>query len=247
MASDLRVQQDPVVGELVQSLRGQIARMEGARRPACDARVSSGCSQLDAFLPDKGFRRGTLIEWLTVGEGSGAESLAFLAAREACREGGTLVVFDQAKQFYPPAAVRLGIDLAGMIVVQASSQADNLWALDQALRCPAVAAAVAWLEKLDGRTFRRLQLAVEQGGGLGLLVRPERARREPSWAETRLAVEPLPTAAPNAPRRLKVQVLRTRSGPSGAMAEVEIDYETHPLHLDFPLVISTTCRRAAGA
>ena len=36
-----------------------------------------------------------------------------------------------------------------------------------------------------------MQLAVEQGGGLGLLVRPEAVRGEPSWAETRLLVDKL--------------------------------------------------------
>jgi hypothetical protein len=221
--------------------------MEGARRPAGEAPVSSGCGGLDQLLPAQGFHRGTLVEWLTPGDGGGAESLVFLAAREACREGGVLVVFDQAKQFYPPAAVRLGIGPEEMIVVQAASQADNLWALDQALRCPGVAAAVAWPEKLDGRTFRRLQLAAEQGSGLGLLVRPERVRHEPSWAEVRLLVEPLPATALDGPRRLKIQLLRSRGGPSGAIAEVEIDHETHPLHLDSPVAASTARRRAAGA
>jgi hypothetical protein len=247
MPPDVRVLQNPAPRELVQSLRDQIARMEGGRRLASETSVSSGCGVLDKLLPGQGFHRGTLVEWLTPGEGSGAESLAFLAAREACREGGAVVVFDLAKQFYPPAAVRLGICPEGMIVVQAASQADNLWALDQALRCLGVAAAVAWPDKLDGRTFRRLQLAAEQGGGLGFLVRPERVRHEPSWAEVRLAVEPLPAAAPDAPRRLKIQLLHSRSGPNGAIAEVEIDHETHPLYPDSPLAHPTPRRRAAGA
>jgi hypothetical protein len=247
MPPDVHVLQNPAPRELVQSLRDQIARMEGARRPASETPVSSGCAPLDKLLPAQGFHRGTLVEWLTSGEGSGAESLVFLTAREACWEGGALVVFDQAKQFYPPAAVRLGIPPEGMIVVQAASQADNLWALDQALRCAGVAAAVAWPEKLDGRTFRRLQLAAEQGGGLGLLVRSERARHEPSWAEVRLAVEPLPAAAPDGPRRLKILLLRTRGGPGSASAEVEIDHETHPLYLGSPLAYPAPRRRAAGA
>lgn len=247
MPPDISILQNPAPRELVQSLRDQIACMEGARRPVSESPVSSGYRCLDKLLPGQGFHRGTLVEWLTPGDGSGAESLAFLAAREACREGGVLVVFDQAKQFYPPAAVRLGISPEGMIVVQAASQADNLWALDQALRCPGVAAAVAWPEKLDGRAFRRLQLAAEQGSGLGLLVRPEQVRHEPSWAEVRLAVEPLPATAPDAPRRLKIQLLRSRGGPSGAIVEVEIDHEAHPLYLDSPLAAPTPRRRAAGA
>ncbi len=117
-------------------------------------------------------------------------------------------------------------------------------ALDQALRCPAVAAVVAWPEsldgKLDGRTFRRLQLAAEQGGGLGLLIRPESVRSQPSWADVRLLVEPLPSTAPYG-RRMRVVLLRCRGGGHRVghhvpmvvvgeqTVEVEIDHETHPL------------------
>lgn len=247
MPPKVHVLQNPVSRELIQSLRDRIACLEGARRPAGEKPISSGWEELDQLLPGRGFHRGTLVEWLGADEGSGAESLVFAAAREACRDGGAVVVCDQAQQFYPPAAVRLGIDPGGMIVVQAASDADNLWALDQALRCPGVAAAVAWLEKLDPRTFRRLQLAAEQGGGLGLLVRPARAQSEPSWAEVRLAIQPMPTAAPLGPRRIKIQLLRGRGGPSGAVAELEIEHETDHVHWDSSGASAAARRRAAGA
>ena len=278
MPPDICILQNPTPRELVQSLRQKIARLEGTRRPTSEVPVSSGCRPVDKLLPGQGFRRGTLVEWLARGPGSGVESLALLAAREASREGGALVVFDRTEEFYPPAAIRLGIDPQGMIVVQVPekgtgpfcrhgprptsgwypashkmdlspfpTRSDFLWALDQALRCPAVAAVLAWPEELDGRTFRRLQLAAEQGGGLGLFVRPERARHEPSWAEVRLVVEPLPATAPDAPRRLKVELLRCRGGPSGASVEVELDDETHPLHPASRRAHPATRRRAAGA
>ena len=210
----------------IEALRQQLAQWEGAASwrqslkhlaledlppedPASVGRaaaLSSGCPALDRALPEKGFRPGTLVEWLGRGEGDGTATLAFRAASGACRDGvgacrdGAVVVLDPSGEFYPLAAVAQGIGPARLIVVHPGNQADHTWALDQALRCPAVAAVVAWPEscggKLDGRTFRRLQLAVEQGGGLGLLIRPENVRRQPSWADVRLLVEPLPSLAP---------------------------------------------------
>jgi protein ImuA len=233
---------------LIRALQEQIARLERGRRPAGDeAVVPSGCEALDRLLPQGGFRRGTLVEWLAAGDGSGSQTLAFYTVREACQEGGAVVVLDRAREFYPPAAARLGIPPDQLIVVCARNPADNTWALDQALRCPAVAAVVAWPEKLDGHTFRRLQLAAEQGGGLGVLIRPERVRHEPSWAAVRLLVEPLPCAAPDAPRRLKVHVLRRPDHATGGSVEVEIDDETHPLHPTRKLARPADPRRAAGA
>ena len=123
-------------------------------------------------------------------EGGGAGTLALLAARQACRDGGALVVLDGRGDFCPPAAVRLGIGPERLVVIHPQNAADHHWAMNQALRCPAVAAVLAWPKTIDDRTFRRWQLAAEEGGCLGLLVRPEAARAEPSWADVRLLVEP---------------------------------------------------------
>jgi protein ImuA len=223
----------------IEALRQKIAHLEGMTWPPEAPPVKSGCSALDQSLPDRGFRRGTLVEWLSGGEGAGTVTLALLVARQACLQGGALVVLDRSREFYPPAAARLGIDLARLIVVQPAGQADHHWALDQSLRCPAVAAALAWPdamgETLDSRTFRRLQLAAEEGGGLGLLVRPESVRQQPSWADVRLLVEPLPPVPGKGEegrgkreerrggRRLKILLLRCRGGTDGRSAELEID------------------------
>ena len=231
----------------IEALRQQIAQWESAafRRPSSEdpasveraPALSSGCPELDRALPEKGFRHGTLVEWLSRGAGDGASTLAFRTAVGACRGGGAVVVLDRTGEFYPLAAVAQGMEPARLIVVHPGNKADHVWALDQALRCPAVAAVVAWPEsrdeKLDGRTFRRLQLAVEQGGGLGLLVRPESVHLQPSWAGVRLLVEPLPSRSPyGRPRRMRVVLLRCRGGCGGQVVEVEIDDETHRLSQD---------------
>jgi hypothetical protein len=152
-------------------------------------RISSGCKPLDRFLPGGGFARGSLVEWLAAGPGSGTAVLALTAAWAACSEGGLLVIVDRDGTFYPPAAAAWGVDLQNAIVVRPTNQKDEHWALDQALRCPDVAAVLAWPESLDSLTFRRLQLAAETSGGLGMLVRPATTLAKPSWANVRLLVE----------------------------------------------------------
>lgn len=245
----------------VEDLRRQIARLERSRPWGGDTPIRSGCGPLDRLLPGGAFRRGTLTEWLSAGEGCGATTLALSAALQACRpaggrleqstfegSGGALVVLDRSREFCPPAAIRLGIAIEDLIVVQTGSQADHGWALDQALRCPGVAAVLAWPERLDGRTFRRLQLAVEEGGGLGLLIRPPAARHEPSWADVRLLVEPLPAEPSRGQkRRLRVHLLRCRGQTSGRNVDLEIDDETHPVHPAARLADPTAYADAAGA
>ncbi len=249
-------------------LKEQIGRIEAGRRKELDpAPVSSGCQPLDRLLPGGGLQRGTLVEWLAQGEGTGATTLAMLAAREAARPGGSVVVLDGLGEFYPPAAVRLGIAPEQLLVVRTSDAADHAWALDQVLRCPAVAATVARPEELgrplDGRTFRRLQLAAEQSGGLGLLLREAAVRAEPSWADVRLLVTPLSLARgdegaateppvspqPASPegRGIRVELLRCRGGSGGQSVTVEWDDETRTVCLAAQLADPAVRGRAAGA
>ncbi len=106
-----------------------------------------------------------------------------------------IAVIDRSGTFYPPAVAALGIALQQVMIIQPKDSADTLWAIDQALRCPAIAAVIASLSELTPRDARRLQLAAETGHSLGLLLRPLTARGKPSWAHVQLYIQPLPSSA----------------------------------------------------
>ncbi len=231
--------------ETVESLQQQVWLAETSRRPRC--RTETAGQWLNQLLP-AGVRRGTLLELLAI-PGGGATALALIAAREICRDEAVVVV-DPAGRFFPPAAVRLGLDSERLIIVRPRSRVDYLWALNQALRSPGVGAVLSWPEKLDARAFRTLQLAAEAGETLGLFVRPVGVRGQPSWSEAQLLVEPLPSplSTPHCPlptaflrRLLRVEVIRCRGGKPGAFVELELDDETGTLnaartvHLASPL------------
>lgn len=208
---------------LLDELRSEVRKLEGSR--PCEDRppiISTGVAALDRLLPDQGLRSGSITEWLSSSLGGGAGMLALIAAREACYEGGALVVIDRQDSFYPPAAAALGIDLEKVILVRPMSMADELWALDQALRCEGVAAVWGLVETIDFRSFRRLQLAAESQHALGLLVRSSKRRGDPSWSEIQLLVEPRPSSDA---RRLRVELTRGRTK-VGASVELEIDEVT---------------------
>jgi protein ImuA len=265
------------VGETVQKMNRLLQRLDHSGKRSGRERIGSGCPPLDRLLPQRGFARGSLVEWLADGPGSGASMLALVAAREACRQGGVLVVVDRQGTFYPPAAAAWRIDLQSMIVVRPQNDKDEQWTLDQALRCEHVAAVMAWPQRLDGHTFRRLQLAAETSGSLGLLVRPLSARREPSWANVRLLISPrrekgvgphLPGAGKKGAgpicrdgpegaahkldpspfsRRLRVQLLRCRGRFGGNATELEIDHQTGEIHETHPGNLASQLVRPAAS
>jgi hypothetical protein len=171
-----------------------------------------------------------LVEWLAGGGADGAGTLAMIAARQAACSGGAIVVVDRAGLFYPPAVVRLGIEPQTLLVVRPASDEDHAWTLDQVLRTRGVAATWCMVEDQDDHTLRRWQLAAETSGVIGLLVRPERVRHDPSWAELRLLVEPV--AQPHRGlrnRRVRVTLLRSRGGQIGRSVELDIPTPETPL------------------
>ncbi len=172
----------------LEQLSRQIREMETAGRPAQEC-ISSGCRTMDRHLPHGGYARGSMLELLRSGPGSGVSSIALMIARQAIVDGKYLVVIDPQRQFYPPAMKSLGIPLERVIALQPANHADAIWGLAQVLRCSAVGAVVAEVGPLEDRVARKLQLAAEQGGGLGVFLRDARsARSQPSWADVQWLV-----------------------------------------------------------
>jgi protein ImuA len=68
-----------------------------------------------------------------------------------------------------------GLPLSSLVVVHVPRVIDALWALEETLKCPAVAAVVAEIDAdgdaVDLTATRRLSLAARDGGGFGLLLR----------------------------------------------------------------------------
>jgi hypothetical protein len=237
--------------ELVRSLQEQLRGWERDHRGPGEI-VSSGSPALDRLLPEGGFCRGTLVEWLSAGEGSGAATLALAIACRTCREAGALVVVDRPRRFYPPAAAGLAVDWKWFVIVRPRNDRDEAWALDQILRSPGVGSVLCWPQKLTERRFRQMQLAAEAGGTLGWLIRPEQAREEPSWAEIRLLV--LAASFTTRLRRpLRIEMLHLRGGRAGGNVELELDeqtgalYEPRAVDLAPRLAAPAAGRRSAGA
>jgi hypothetical protein len=234
--------------ELLTHLARRILEIETTER-------STPAAVLPLALPlPGGLPTGALVEMLSAVEGDGAWTLALLLAKAALtpdpggRGGKMLVVADGQRSFYPPAAAGLGIDLQRMLILRPRTGAVSAL-LVQALRCPAVGAALGRFERLTSAEYRALQLATEAGGGIGFLLRPTAALGVPSFAALRLLVTPVAMADRNVrpTRFIEVEVLRVRGGKAGQRFVLEIDHETGHVRVPAGLAVATPAARAARA
>ena len=234
--------------ETVNLLRDQLRRFHTKKREF----QASGVEVLDQLLPGGGAPCGGIIEWLG-DAGSGAATLSLVMARRLCGEEGMLALVDGQQQLYPPAMSVLGIDLDRILIVHPRSRRDKVWSLIQCLRCPSVAVAWGYLDELNAREYRCLQLAAEASGVMGMFVRPTDVRGQPSWADVQLLVTPQASAGS---RRFAVEVVNCQQGPSGKSVTIDMDAitgemrecdESIPLRLAPELADPPAGRRAAGA
>jgi protein ImuA len=138
------------------------------------ARLAFGLPALDRHLGG-GLPRGCLHEVAgAVDDGAALGFCAALAGRLAAERP---VLWCQPDfDLYAPGLAASGLDPTRLIVVAARRSADRLWAMEEGLRCQALAAAVIELDDLDITAGRRLQLAAEASGVTGFVLHPDGLR-----------------------------------------------------------------------
>jgi protein ImuA len=162
------------------------AQAEDQGRPTVQP---TGFAEFDALLPGGGWPVGAITELMPETQGIGELSLLLPALATLSRAGRYLVWIAPPCLPYPPALAQHGLVLNRLLLVQAPDAHSILWATEQALRCPAIGAVLAWPVSLDDRRVRRLQLAAESGGSCGLVYRPPSAALQPSPAALRLRLK----------------------------------------------------------
>ena len=121
---------------------------------------------------------------------------------------------------YGPGLDEAGLAPERLITVAAVREREMLWAMEEALRCRAIAAVIGETRstRLDAVATRRLSLAAAGSGAFAVLLRATPGE-EHSAAATRWIV----SAAPGArslhglgPPRLRVRLVRNRRGHLGS-------------------------------
>jgi hypothetical protein len=175
----------------------------------------SGFPELDANLPGGGWPIGAVAELMSDASGIGELSLLVPVLSRLARAGRYIACIAPPYLPYAPALAQRGLPLERLLLIRTRSLQESLWATEQALRCPAVGAVLGWPAYIVDRNVRRLQLAAEAGGSLGILYRPPEAARESSPAALRLRLH----AAPDG---LAVEIQKSRGGAAGMTLRVAV-------------------------
>ena len=247
-------------GSAIDSLRAQIEKIEGESRRVRSA-LPFGVAELDSRLPGGGLALGALHE--VAGGGDGAidgAAAALFAAGVAARAMGKVLWCITRPDLFAPGLAQAGLAPDRVIYVEAGDDRTVLACMEEGLRHGGLGAVVGEVARLSMTASRRLQLAAEGTGSIGLALRRWRRRTEtadfgqPTAATTRWRVSALPSAALPAPgvgrHRWLVELIRARAGES-ADFELEACDDTGRLAVpaelaDRPAAAQGRRRGAAG-
>ncbi len=202
--------------DTVAKLRQELAQIQ-RRQPGCrleyEVRVPFGLERIDTHIHG-GLLTGCVHEL----NGRAAWLLAvFVAGRMARCMGGDILWCGGSHhphQLYPPGLVAAGLPPQRIIHVTARTGADAYWTAEEGLRSGSVKAVVFEArEAMPLRVARRLQLASEAGGVLGLIV-SDGAQALCPVATTRWQAEPVQTQH-NTSLFLALSLVRNKTGKGG--------------------------------
>jgi len=246
---------------------------DGSIRSTDVSRVfSTRLNRLDDLASEVGFSRGVIHELLVRPGLPPPGFFAFLLARAAIlhdaptlhdagtvhgaptlhdapisqvKTCGAIVWSDPTRELYPPALARYGLGLEKLILLRPRKTSDEIMALVECLRCKGVGATVAGLKRLSQVEARRLQLAVERGGGVGIFMRPLGAASTHYAAATRWLVEP--ARGNEFVQRWSVQLVHGHGGQVGQKVLLELNRDTHLVRASEVLVDRPVVTAKVGA
>jgi protein ImuA len=213
---------NPVANPAVADLRARIQRLEGGNLRE-RAVLSFGVPAIDGVLPGGGLALGALHE--VAGGGNGAldgAAAALFAAGIAARTAGKVLWCVTRQDLFAPALAQAGLNPDRVVYVEAGDEKSLLACFEEGLRHRRLGAVVAEVALLSMTASRRLQLAAEGSGAIGIAIRRWRRMAEtadfgqPTAAVTRWRVSVLPSTPLPVPgvgrARWHLELIRARAG-----------------------------------
>jgi protein ImuA len=205
--------------DILSDLQTDILRLQGFKASP-NTGLDLGLGPVLEAFPNASFPVGAVHEFLSLLEDSVA-TCGFVSGLLSSLMGtyGTTLWISSCRTLFPPALKNLGVEPDRIIFLDLQKERDVLWAMDEALKCSALAAVVGEIREIDFTTSRRLQLAVEQSQVTGFILRNNFRQLSTTACVSRWKITSLPSGINDLPGvgfpTWRVELLRVRNGRPG--------------------------------
>ena len=207
--------------DIISQLKKDILALQGFR-PLLHQHSRIELGTINHSFPNSQFPLGVNHEFICNNNESLTASSGFIAGilSSLLQKGGAVVWISSSHTIFPPALLSYGINPAQIIFIRLRNRNQVLWTIEEALKCEGLTAVVGEPSFIDLAISRRLQLATEQSGVTGFLLRTKQQTLNTTACTCRWQIHPLQSETEDGLPgvgfpRLKVELLKVRSGRPG--------------------------------
>lgn len=164
---------EPVQTDVIARLRKDILLRQGLKKTAGGMAVDMGLGAINHAFPDNSFPLAAVHEFCCTNTENKTATTGFVAGLLSAlmKNKGALLWISASRMLFPPAFSAFGIAPDRILFVELPREKDQLWMMEEALKCDGLSAVVGEIRNLDFTASRRLQLAVEQSKVTGFVIR----------------------------------------------------------------------------
>ena len=208
--------------EILIKLQQDILLWQGFKPQVGGKAERIGLGEIEQVFPGGVFPKRAIHEFITVLPEDSAASDGFIAGLLSVlmQDGAACVWVSTSRRLFPASLSLFNVEPERIIFMDVGTEKEVLWVTEEALKCEGLAAVVSELNNLSLIESRRLQLAVEESGVTGFILRKDASKAASTVATARWKVSPLPTDTEDGMPglgfpRWQVELLKVRNGNPG--------------------------------
>ncbi|TXJ29037.1 MAG: Error-prone repair protein ImuA [Chitinophagaceae bacterium] len=204
--------------DIIRQLQQEILSLQGFNLSRKGQAAKIGLGVLEEAFPQQIFPTGVVHELISESPEQAAATNGFIAgiASTLMQSTGTGLWVSNHCTIYPPALQLFGLTPEKILFIKPTSPKDGLWAIEEALKCKAIAFVVGEIKELNFNESRRLQLAVEKSKVTGFIHRVQPKLQNTVACVTRWRIKPIASETNGMPgtgfTRWEVQLCKVRNG-----------------------------------
>jgi protein ImuA len=209
--------------EILIKLQQDILLWQGFKPQAGGKAERIGLGEIEAVFPGEVFPKRAIHEFITILPEDSAASDGFIAGLLSVlmQDGAACVWVSTSRRLFPASLSLFNVEPERIIFMDVQTEKEVLWVTEEALKCEGLVAVVSELNNLSLIESRRLQLAVEESGVTGFILRKDASKAASTVAAARWKISPLPTDTEDGMPglgfpRWQVELLKVRNGNLGS-------------------------------
>jgi protein ImuA len=159
--------------DIIARLKKDILPLQGFKTVLSNTDINEAIGIIRNAFPNNRFPLGAMHEFISENTENAAVTASFTATilSSLMANGGVALWIGTCDSIFPPALKSFGITPDKIIFIHLQKEKEILWVIEEALKCESLSAVIAQINNVSFTASRRLQLAVEQSGVTGFILR----------------------------------------------------------------------------